>query len=68
MQVELSDALMPGVMSLPHGWGHDQPDTRMALAAQRPGANLNQLMAVDERDPLSGNAVLNGVEVTLAPA
>ena len=68
VQVELSDALMPGVMSLPHGWGHDQPDTRMALAAQRPGANLNQLMAVDERDPLSGNAVLNGVEVTLAPA
>ena len=68
VQVELSDTLMPGVMSLPHGWGHDQPDTRMALAAQRPGANLNQLMALDARDPLSGNAVLNGVAVRLAPA
>ena len=56
---------MPGVVSLPHGWGHDLPDTRMQLAAQRPGSNVNALL--DERllDPLSGNAVLSGVPVTL---
>ena len=39
----VSDEMMPGVVSLPHGWGHDQPGTRLQLAAQRPGANLNAL-------------------------
>ena len=60
--------MMPGVISLPHGWGHDLPGTRLALAAQRPGANLNALLDENLRDPLSGNAVLSGVPVQLAPA
>jgi anaerobic selenocysteine-containing dehydrogenase len=64
--VELSAALMPGVISLPHGWGHGQPGTRLQLAAERPGANLNALLSDRERDPLSGNAVLSGGAVTLA--
>lgn len=66
--VELSDAMMPGVASLPHGWGHDQPGARLAVAAERPGASLNALL--DERllDPLSGNAVLAGQPVTLSAA
>jgi anaerobic selenocysteine-containing dehydrogenase len=63
--VELSDSLMPGVMSLPHGWGHDLPGAQLGVAAQRPGANLNALLDIDARDPLSGNAVLSGVAVTL---
>jgi anaerobic selenocysteine-containing dehydrogenase len=67
-QVELSDAMMPGVVSLPHGWGHDVAGTRMGVAAQRPGANLNALLDENLRDPLSGNAVLSGVAVVLAPA
>jgi len=58
---------MPGVVSLPHGWGHDQPGTRMAIAAERPGANLNALLDETLRDPLSGNAVLAGVPVTIQP-
>jgi len=68
VQVELSDTLMPGVLSLPHGWGHDLPGARLHLAAERPGANLNLLLDVDARDPLSGNSVLSGTAVTLTPA
>jgi hypothetical protein len=56
---------MPGVVSLPHGWGHDQPGSRLEIASSNPGANLNQLMDEDRRDPLSGNAVLSGVEVQM---
>ncbi|NML54489.1 molybdopterin-dependent oxidoreductase [Streptomyces sp. R302] len=70
-EVEVTDAVRPGVVSLPHGWGHDRPGTRMTVAAARPGVNVNQLLDGTLLDPLSGTAVLNGfpVEVTpLAPA
>ena len=67
-RVQLSGDMMPGVVSLPHGWGHDLAGTRLALAAQRPGANLNDLLDENWRDPLSGNAVLSGIAVELAPA
>ncbi|MCM5679685.1 molybdopterin-dependent oxidoreductase [Schlegelella sp. S2-27] len=67
-QVELSDDMMPGVVSLPHGWGHGVPGTRMALAAERPGANLNAVLDESVRDPLSGNAVLSGVAVSVSAA
>jgi anaerobic selenocysteine-containing dehydrogenase len=66
--VEISAAMRPGVVSLPHGWGHDLPGTRLGLAAERPGANLNALLDDRRRDPLSGNAVLAGGEVALRPA
>jgi anaerobic selenocysteine-containing dehydrogenase len=64
-QVEVSDEMMPGVISLPHGWGHDLPGTRMAVAAERPGVNLNAVLDEARRDPLSGNAVLSGVPVEM---
>lgn len=64
-QVEVSDEMMRGVVSLPHGWGHDQPGSRMALAAERPGANLNAVLDETLRDPLSGNAVLSGIPVEM---
>ncbi|OOG39010.1 molybdopterin-dependent oxidoreductase [Polaromonas sp. A23] len=64
-RVQVSEEMMPGVVSLPHGWGHGLPGTRMALAAERPGANLNTLLDEDWRDPLSGNSVLSGVPVEL---
>ena len=67
VQVSLDDGLMPGVVCLPHGWGHDRPGTRLQVAAQRPGANLNAVLDAALRDPLSGNAVLSGVAVTLVP-
>ena len=67
VQVEFSAQMMRGVVSLPHGWGHDHAGARLALAAQRPGSNLNALLDEAARDPLSGNAVLSGVAVRLAP-
>lgn len=67
-QVEVSDAMMPGVISLPHGWGHDLAGTRLTVAAVQPGANLNAVLDDSMRDPLSGNAVLSGVPVAVHPA
>ena len=67
VQVELSADMMPGVVSLPHGWGHNLPGTRMGVAAERPGVNLNVLLDENLRDPLSGNAVLSGVPITMTP-
>jgi anaerobic selenocysteine-containing dehydrogenase len=65
--VELTDAVAPGVVSLPHGWGHDLPGVAMAVAQAHAGVNSN-LLADDERyDELSGNAVLNGIPVVVAP-
>jgi anaerobic selenocysteine-containing dehydrogenase len=66
--VEISEEMMPGVVSLPHGWGHNMPGTRMGLAAERPGANLNAVLDENRRDPLSGNAVLNGISIVMQPA
>jgi anaerobic selenocysteine-containing dehydrogenase len=66
--VELTDAVAPGVVSLPHGWGHDLPGVAMAVAQAHAGVNSN-LLADDERyDELSGNAVLNGIPVQVVPA
>jgi anaerobic selenocysteine-containing dehydrogenase len=64
---EVTDAVRRGVVSLPHGWGHDRPGTRLRHAAADPGVNVNQLLDGSLLDPLSGNAVLNGVPVELAP-
>ena len=65
-QVHITDSMMPGVVSLPHGWGHDRPGARLQVAAQRPGANLNDLLDDQLRDPLSGNAVLSGIAVEMS--
>jgi anaerobic selenocysteine-containing dehydrogenase len=63
---EVSDEMMPGVVSLPHGWGHDVEGTALSVAAGRPGVNSNLLADVEHFDPLSGNAVLNGIPVELS--
>jgi anaerobic selenocysteine-containing dehydrogenase len=66
--VELTDAVAPGVVSLPHGWGHNLPGVAMAVARAHAGVNSN-LLADDTRyDELSGNAVLNGIPVQVTPA
>ncbi|MGW5332161.1 molybdopterin oxidoreductase family protein [Streptomyces bauhiniae] len=64
---EVTDAVRPGVVSLPHGWGHDRPGTRLAHASREPGVNVNQLLDGTLLDPLSGNAVLNGIPVRVGP-
>ncbi len=62
---QLSDTMMPGVVSLPHGWGHDRPGTRLGVAGERPGVSANDLTDEQVVDAISGNAVLNGVPVRL---
>ncbi|QEV17263.1 molybdopterin-dependent oxidoreductase [Streptomyces alboniger] len=68
VRVEVTDTVRPGVVSLPHGWGHDRPGTRLGVASQEPGANVNQLLDGTLLDPLSGNAVLNGFAVRVTAA
>jgi anaerobic selenocysteine-containing dehydrogenase len=65
--IEITDAVRPGVVSLPHGWGHDRPGARLSVAEAHAGANSNVLARGDLYDPLSGNAVLNGIPVALEP-
>jgi anaerobic selenocysteine-containing dehydrogenase len=65
--VEVTDAVMPGVVSIPHGWGHDMDGVRMEVASAHAGTNSNVLADELLLDPLSGNAVLNGIPVELAP-
>jgi len=66
--VEITDAVMPGVVSLPHGWGHDRPGTRMRVASARAGVNSNVLTDDAVIDPLSGNGVLNAIPVSIRSA
>ncbi|MFB7335617.1 molybdopterin oxidoreductase family protein [Streptomyces adustus] len=66
-RAEVTDGVRTGVVSLPHGWGHDRPGTRLAHAATDPGVNVNQLLDGTLLDPLSGNAVLNGFPVEVVP-
>ncbi|WP_410655431.1 molybdopterin-dependent oxidoreductase [Amycolatopsis sp. lyj-112] len=63
--VEPTDTIMPGVVSLPHGWGH--AGSEQAVAAAHPGVNANTLTDETVVDVPSGNAVFNGVAVTLTP-
>ena len=57
---------MPGVVSIPHGWGHDDPESRLRVAAAHAGANSNLLADELAVDVLSGNAVLNGIPVEVS--
>jgi anaerobic selenocysteine-containing dehydrogenase len=66
--VEVSDEMMPGVISVPHGWGHDVDGVRMATASAHPGVNSNLLADETGVDAPSGNAVLNGIPVEVMPA
>ncbi|MET0818268.1 MAG: molybdopterin oxidoreductase family protein [Solirubrobacteraceae bacterium] len=65
--VEVTDRVMAGVVSLPHGWGHDAPGARLGVAAEHAGVNANALGDEELVDALSGNAVLNGIPVAVAP-
>jgi anaerobic selenocysteine-containing dehydrogenase len=66
--VEVTEDVMPGVVSIPHGWGHDLPGMALGVAADHAGTNTNVLADELLLDPLSGTAVLNGIPVELAPA
>ncbi|TAJ51217.1 MAG: molybdopterin oxidoreductase family protein, partial [Nevskiaceae bacterium] len=63
VEVQASSEMMPGVVSLPHGWGHGREGVRLGVAQAHAGVSVNDL--TDERalDAVSGNAALNGLEV-----
>jgi anaerobic selenocysteine-containing dehydrogenase len=63
--VEITDSIKPGVVSMPHGWGHGKPGTRMSVANSSPGANTNALSPPTFIDEPSGNGALNGIPVTI---
>ncbi len=62
---EVSDEMMPGVVSLPHGWGHGRPGTRTQVASAHAGVSANDVTDAGFVDLLSGTAALTGVEVTV---
>jgi anaerobic selenocysteine-containing dehydrogenase len=64
--VEVTDGIMPGVVSIPHGWGHDVDGVQLSIAGTvAAGVNTNLLADETLFDPLSGNAVLNGIPVSV---
>lgn len=67
--VEMTDEMMPGVMSLPHGWGHSRPGVRLGVASQHAGASINDVTDEQFVDELTGTAALSGqrVKVRAAP-
>ncbi|MHB8461259.1 MAG: molybdopterin dinucleotide binding domain-containing protein, partial [Vulcanimicrobiaceae bacterium] len=66
--LEISSDMMPGVVCLPHGFGHDRDDVQLSVATEKPGASYNDLTGGDDVDALTGNAALNGVRVRIARA
>ena len=68
LPVELTENMMPGVASMPHGYGHQRPGTRLNVAAQHAGASINDLTDETRLDALTGNAALSGVPVWVESA
>ncbi len=66
LPIEISDAMMPGVVSVPHGWGHGRRGVKLRVAARAPGASINDIIDPARVDALSGTSALSGqpVDVT----
>ena len=65
LPVEVSEEIMPGVVSIPHGWGHDREGNQLEIARQHPGASINDLTDQQNIDTLCGTAAFNGTAVTV---
>ncbi|MGB8267120.1 MAG: molybdopterin-dependent oxidoreductase [Candidatus Velthaea sp.] len=65
--VETTADLMPGVVSLPHGFGHGRDGVRLGVARENPGASYNDLSDAALLDDLTGNAALCGIPVSVRP-
>jgi anaerobic selenocysteine-containing dehydrogenase len=63
LPAKISSDIMPGVVCMPHLWGHNRPGTRQRVANATPGVSMNDLTDVSVIDQLTGNAVVNGVPV-----
>ncbi|APE34575.1 oxidoreductase [Nocardia mangyaensis] len=66
--VEISDDIRPGVVAIPHGWGHAEPGVGWTVAAAQPGVNVNLLHDPALTDPLSGASAVNNTWVRVSPA
>lgn len=66
VEVQATDKMMPGVVSLPHGFGHQRPGVELGVATTVAGASANDLTDPQRVDAVSANAILNGVPVTIA--
>ncbi|MAT96537.1 MAG: dehydrogenase [Anaerolineaceae bacterium] len=67
LPLAITDDVMPGVVSIPHGWGHDRAGVMLATAVQHPGASINDLTDDQQIDQLTGNAAFCGVSVRVEP-
>jgi anaerobic selenocysteine-containing dehydrogenase len=65
VSAEISGDIMPGVVSLPHGFGHDKEGTRLGIASQHAGVSLNDITDAQFLDELCGNAAFSGIPVEL---
>jgi anaerobic selenocysteine-containing dehydrogenase len=65
LPLEVTDEMMPGVVSIPHGWGHDRAGNHLAVAQQHAGASINDLTDHLTIDALCGTAAFNGTPVTV---
>jgi anaerobic selenocysteine-containing dehydrogenase len=65
-ELKITDEIAPGVVSLPHGWGHDREGIKLDVARAHPGVSVNDLTDEQHLDSLCGNAALNGVPVTVS--
>jgi anaerobic selenocysteine-containing dehydrogenase len=63
MPVLITDDMMPGVVCMPHLWGHNRKNTQQNVANANPGVSMNDLTDVTVFDELTGNAIVNGVPV-----
>nr|HEX4312957.1 molybdopterin oxidoreductase family protein [Kofleriaceae bacterium] len=66
LPVEVSDAMMPGVVSIPHGWGHARAGVQLRVAATVPGASINDVLDPAHYDALSGTSALSGQRVEVS--
>ncbi len=68
MPIEISEEMMPGVVSIPHGWGHDRTGIQLEVAQQHAGESINDLTDNLAIDALCGTAAFNGTWVAVEAA
>ena len=68
LPIEITEDIMPSVVSMPHGYGHGRKGVKLSIAAEKPGVSMNDLTDPAIVDDLSGNAVLNAVPVQIKKA
>ncbi|KZY30868.1 hypothetical protein A3730_19910 [Alcanivorax sp. HI0044] len=68
LPASISDDIMPGVISVPHGWGHDRDGVQLEIARSTQGCSVNDVIGTERVEAVTAMAQLNGIPVTLAPA